>query len=261
MFDRGHSRTEGPLRVEITLQDGRELNGTLVVPIGRSLSEVLNGASAFLEFEPTAGERVFIARSCVQSVKPIDLPPAPSLTVGSTDAAFNPCAILGVDAGASREQVRDAYLSLAKAYHPDRYATAELPPEVQKYLAAKARRINAAHDALEAAHQQQGPSRSRCSRASLGRSRAEASTGEEERAPARDGRGHAEARGTSQLGVMVTLADQDRRMAVSTPSSTSLRTRSKSPTNSPPRYSTFPGRGSRPAPSGSSASRGCGACR
>ena len=38
---------------------------------------------------------------------------------------------------------------LAKAYHPDRYATAELPAEVRDYLAAMARRINAAHAALE----------------------------------------------------------------------------------------------------------------
>jgi hypothetical protein len=38
---------------------------------------------------------------------------------------------------------------MAKAYHPDRYATAELPQEVSDYLAAMARRINAAHAALE----------------------------------------------------------------------------------------------------------------
>jgi hypothetical protein len=163
MFDRGKSRAEGPLRVEIALRDGREIRGTLVVPVGRSLTEALNGASAFLEFEPSTGERVFIARSCVQSVKPIDLPPNPTLTVGSTDAGFNPCAILGVDAGASREEVRDAYLSLAKAYHPDRYATAELPPEVRDYLAAMARRINAANDALEAAAQKQSAGRSAAS--------------------------------------------------------------------------------------------------
>ena len=42
-----------------------------------------------------------------------------------------------------------SYFALAKAYHPDRYATAELPEEVRDYLAAMARRINAAHAALE----------------------------------------------------------------------------------------------------------------
>ena len=65
---------------------------------------------------------MFIARSALQSVKPIVLPPAPSLSVGMVDVDFNPQAILGIKAGASREQMRRAYLSLAKTYHPDRYA-------------------------------------------------------------------------------------------------------------------------------------------
>jgi curved DNA-binding protein CbpA len=52
-------------------------------------------------------------------------------------------------AGASREEARQAYFRLAKDYHPDRYATVELPKEVRDYLAAMARRINAAHAALE----------------------------------------------------------------------------------------------------------------
>ena len=56
--------------------------------------------------------------------------------------------MLGVTPGATREEIRQAYLALAKVYHPDRYATAELPTEVIEYLFAMARRINAAHAAL-----------------------------------------------------------------------------------------------------------------
>ena len=51
--------------------------------------------------------------------------------------------------GASREEIREPYVRLAKSYHPDRYATVALPPEVSNYLAAMARRIDAAHAALE----------------------------------------------------------------------------------------------------------------
>ena len=47
--------------------------------------------------------------------------------------------------------MRRAYLDLAKMYHPDRYATVDLPPEVDSYLSAMARRINAAHDAIQEA--------------------------------------------------------------------------------------------------------------
>ena len=41
----------------------------------------------------------------------------------------------------TRDEIRQAYFAQAKVYHPDRYATAELPTEVIEYLFAMARRI------------------------------------------------------------------------------------------------------------------------
>ena len=67
MFDRS-SRPDGPLAVQITLADGRELNGTFIVPPGRTLPEVLNGPMGFIEFEPAGAPRTFIAKSCLQAV-------------------------------------------------------------------------------------------------------------------------------------------------------------------------------------------------
>ncbi len=64
-------------------------------------------------------------------------------------AASTPTPSSASRAGASRDEVRQAYLRLAKAYHPDRYASVELPEEVRDYLSAMARRVNAAHAALE----------------------------------------------------------------------------------------------------------------
>lgn len=157
MFDRGsRDRAAGPVSVEITLEDGQELEGKLVVPPGRTLPEVLNSASVFIEFEPIRGERMFIAKSALHAVKPMNVPASPSLNTGAADAGvFDPSAILGVKADASREEVREAYLKLAKVYHPDRYAAAELPAEVREYLSAMARRVNAAYDAWQAAHKRQ----------------------------------------------------------------------------------------------------------
>jgi hypothetical protein len=151
MFERGRGGREGPVEVEIALQDGRRLNGKLVLPPGRSLPEVLNGSATFIEFQPLDGEHMFIAKSAVNCVTPSNMPPAPDLWAGPTQgASFDPYSILGIDRGASREQVRDAYLKLAKAYHPDRHAAVELPHEVRTYLAVMVRRINAAHEALQA---------------------------------------------------------------------------------------------------------------
>ena len=61
----------------------------------------------------------------------------------------DPHHILGVAPGAAWHTVREAYLQLAKAYHPDRFAGLTLPSEVTEYLGVKVRRINAAYALLE----------------------------------------------------------------------------------------------------------------
>jgi DnaJ like chaperone protein len=79
----------------------------------------------------------------------LGVPRLPNLNARLRDVdGFDPFAVLGVAPGAQREKIKEAYFALAKAYHPDRYAMAELPSEVIEYLFAMARRINAAHAAL-----------------------------------------------------------------------------------------------------------------
>jgi DnaJ-domain-containing protein 1 len=157
MFDRGSREgSQGPVTVQITLDGGEEMQGRLVLPPGRGLSDVLNSAAAFIEFEATDGERMYIAKTALQSVKPTNVPAKPDLWAGSAEPGnFDPLAVLGLKAGATREEARDAYVRMAKIYHPDRYAAVELPREVRDYLAAMVRRVNAAHQALENAQRKQ----------------------------------------------------------------------------------------------------------
>jgi hypothetical protein len=132
------------------------MRGKLLVPQGRSVGDALNGPGAFIEFAPYGEDSRFLAKAQLASVRPVGVPPVPNLQARLADVAgFDPHRVLGVSVGASREEVRQAYFALAKAYHPDRYATAELPGEVRDYLAAMARRINAAHAALEAPQKRQ----------------------------------------------------------------------------------------------------------
>jgi hypothetical protein len=136
--------------VEITLADGTVAKGKLHAPMGKTVADALNGAGGFIEFEPYGGEKGFLAKAQLAAVKPVGVPKAPDLTARLMDVdGFDPYAVLGIAQGSARDEVRQAYVALAKAYHPDRYATAELPQEVRDYLSAMARRINAAHAALE----------------------------------------------------------------------------------------------------------------
>ena len=159
MFDRNSADNvpePSALSVEVALVDGTITRGKLLVATGKTVVEALNGAGGFIEFEPYGGERSFLAKAQLASIKSVRVPKAPNLRARLSDPdGFDPYAVLGVTVGTSREEARQAYFRLAKAYHPDRYATAELPEEVRDYLAAMARRVNAAHAALEVPQKRQ----------------------------------------------------------------------------------------------------------
>jgi hypothetical protein len=142
--------------VEAVFVDGTIVRGKLMVPTTKSIADLLNGSGAFLEFEPYGGERNYIAKAQIASIRMLGVPKLPNLTARLKDYdGFDPFAVLGIKPGATREDIRQAYFALAKSYHPDRYANAELPSEVIEYLFAMARRINAAHAALNVEQKKQ----------------------------------------------------------------------------------------------------------
>ena len=135
--------------VEAVFADGTIVRGKLLVPTSKTIGDLLNAAGGFVEFEPYGGERTYVAKAQLASIKLMGVPRLPNLNARMRDLdGFDPFAVLGLAPGATREEIRQAYFALAKSYHPDRYATAELPTEVIEYLFAMARRINAAHAAL-----------------------------------------------------------------------------------------------------------------
>lgn len=63
-------------------------------------------------------------------------------------STHDPYAVLGITNAATPEQIHAAYVTMARNYHPDRYAASGLPREVTDYICAMAKRINAAWDIL-----------------------------------------------------------------------------------------------------------------
>lgn len=156
MFERNKidSIEQTSVPVEVTTIEGEVTKGRLLIALGRNVFEVLNGPASFLEFEPYGGERSFIAKSTLRNVKLVNVPRVPSLSARLADgSSFDPHSVLGVPSTASFDEVKTAWHRLSKVYHPDRYQAADLPQEVRDYLAAMARRINAAYSLLEAGHQ------------------------------------------------------------------------------------------------------------
>ncbi len=153
MFERNRveshaSDKKAGVPVEISLDDGRVLKGRFLIASTRSIYDVLNSTSVFLEFQTYQGDTRLIAKSTIRDIKLVGAPKASGLEAGAR-GGFDPYEILGVARSASHEDVREAFHRLSKAYHPDRYASVALPEEVTAYLSSMARRLNAAYAALE----------------------------------------------------------------------------------------------------------------
>lgn len=151
MFDRNTDAAQQMLAIpaEIqTLRDGT-LRGRLLISRSRDLPGVLNGPDAFLLFEPFGKSRLYLAKQSIAEITPLDAATVPAISADAVDpAGFDPYRILGLGRNATPDAIRAAFIALSKDYHPDRFATVDLPVEITRYLDAMARRINAAYAAL-----------------------------------------------------------------------------------------------------------------
>ena len=131
MFERAKTESVPDLTampVEAAFADGTVVRGKLLVPTTKTMGEVLNGPGGFFEFEPYGGERTYVAKAQLASIKLLGVPKLPNLKARLRDLdGFDPFCVLGVTAGATREEIREAYIALAKSYHPDRYARPNCP--------------------------------------------------------------------------------------------------------------------------------------
>jgi hypothetical protein len=148
-MDGWRRKNSDPTPVEFTLTDGSQYSGTVLVLRGKHLRDIINGPEQFVEIETLHSGLVTIAKSAIKLVLLGGKPTADQLekrleAVNASDS-FQ---VLGLKQNATLDELRTAFVSLAHQYHPDRYATADLPTEVIAYLNIMIRRINAAHTEL-----------------------------------------------------------------------------------------------------------------
>ena len=145
----------GPQRslVILTMADGRTLMASVKLAMSGKLADILNNADRYLDVLGPEGEQFFLSKDLVHRVAAANQPKA-ELNLqrrNSDQTGFNPWAVLGVSREASPDDIKTAYRTLVKMYHPDRFANLDLPQEMKDYAAAMLARINIAHDQLEAA--------------------------------------------------------------------------------------------------------------
>lgn len=168
MFERNRvdNRAETLIAVEITLADESVLSGRAVLAPGRGVHKLLDGEESFLYIESFEGGGTFVPKADIRNVKVITPARGVSHALFIPDARnFDPHRVLGLEKGASFEQIREAYHRLSKIYHPDRYAAVDLPREVKAYLDTMTKNVNAAFQALRYVGQKQSPVYSRRAKA------------------------------------------------------------------------------------------------
>ncbi len=164
MFERNpvDNRNDTLVAVAITLADGRETAGRTPLPPNKGIHKLLDGDDVFIYLQTFDGDGVFVQKVDIRAVKVIQTGRAGAARLITPDArSFDPYAVLGLEKGASFSDIRDAYHTMTKAYHPDRYVGVALPSEVKAYMDDMARRVNAAFQALKHVGQKTQPIYSR----------------------------------------------------------------------------------------------------
>jgi hypothetical protein len=138
-----------PLQLVLSLVNGTKVRGTIMLPRDKTLRDLFNMPDQFIDFDSADQGPVVIAKTSIAALRPHAMPAADQLDrkTRALDKADSH-AILGVSKGASRDEIRAAYVALARAYHPDRFAALDLPSEIAEYIDAMARRINVAYAEL-----------------------------------------------------------------------------------------------------------------
>lgn len=156
MFSSGNTTKEIP--VLLRFADGRAVQGKLFIAMSSDLPRTLNGECSFVEFEALGGERSYVAKAAIAEAVPSVVPEVKKLDAGTdSNEGFNPYRILKIAPGSDAETAHDAYIKLAKMYHPDRFSGAQLPPEMARYAENMTQLVNAAFQMLNADQQGSDP--------------------------------------------------------------------------------------------------------
>lgn len=160
MFERNRvdNRAETLIAVEVTLADGSAVSGRAVLSPGKGVHKLLEGDEGFIYIDSFAGEGHFIPKTDIRGLKVLTSIKSQTVTLAIPDARnFDPYRVLGLEKGAAFDAIREAYHRLSKLYHPDRYASVELPREVKTYLEGMSKNVNAAFVALKHVGQKSEP--------------------------------------------------------------------------------------------------------
>jgi DnaJ-domain-containing protein 1 len=136
--------------VEIVLDDGQSVHGTIFIsPQGR-MTDVLNDERHFLPVDRADGTFIALAKSAIRYVTPL-------VAEGTAYEGNNPYQILGVKEDVSREELKKTYHQLSMENHPDRLKGFGLGTDYLELATRRMARINEAYARIQKALGEDGP--------------------------------------------------------------------------------------------------------
>lgn len=135
--------------VILTLVGGEVLRGSVPSGASASLAFELNREGLFLNVRTGDGQIRYVAKSTIAQVVEGTERKTASLPEPAQDRS--PYKVLKVKEGASVEEIRQAYVKLARIYHPDSYQSDSTAPEVAEYVTKMFQHITAAYAAIKEA--------------------------------------------------------------------------------------------------------------
>ncbi len=133
MFDSDEKIPKYKVEVQIELDDGTPLLGSLYVKQMQRVSDLLNDPREFLPFLRSDGLTIYLRKATITSVAEVKQE--------ASDEVSDPYQILGVPAGVSTEDLKQAFHSLCGYYHPDRLQSLNLPDDFTEFASSRLVRI------------------------------------------------------------------------------------------------------------------------
>ncbi len=141
MYDSDPKPQKSKLAVEMEIDSGQRMLGSVFVSHKQRLPDLLNDDRAFLPFETSEGLIKIVRKSTIRCVTPLN---QVTLPTASTD----PYEILGVAPSIADEELRSIYHRKVQESHPDKLLAMGLPPEFVQLATDKVARINDAYDRI-----------------------------------------------------------------------------------------------------------------
>jgi DnaJ-domain-containing protein 1 len=126
--------------VVVVLTDGATLEGQMFLNDHSRMSDVLNDDRKFLPLRTMDGSMIAVAKP---SIKQVTLPAHETAYLGR-----DPYRILGVQQGATPEEIKRVYHELSKVNHPDIVKGFGLGAEYQELASKIMTRINSAYSEI-----------------------------------------------------------------------------------------------------------------